>query len=213
MDIPQPPVSASGHDALFYCKAQLKERGWTDGAIKKFLGDADDTRPNPRYRNAAPTLLWEESKVKQAEASEAFQQWLTGSAQKRKKASVAQRERMAKAREETIALFAEQITKSTETALARFESIEKLERKAIQHWAANKESRQFEPVEIPSRANLDALTVSRWVENYVRHALTNYEGLLNELAGQIGRESAYFKMKECVSASVSAFYKKHSNPL
>lgn len=42
---------------------KLKERGWTDGMIRRFLGEPDATRPNPHYKCAAPMKLYELKRV------------------------------------------------------------------------------------------------------------------------------------------------------
>lgn len=36
----------------------LRERGWSPAMIRDLLGDADQTRPNPYSRKAAPMRLW-----------------------------------------------------------------------------------------------------------------------------------------------------------
>jgi len=52
----------------------LKERGWTDSLIKKFLSTPDKTEPNPRYKNAgAPMKLYQIKRVETIESSGEFQ--------------------------------------------------------------------------------------------------------------------------------------------
>src|SRR5690606_991259 len=36
----------------------LKARNWTEAAIKRFLGEPDDTKPNPHYKSGPPMRLW-----------------------------------------------------------------------------------------------------------------------------------------------------------
>ncbi len=38
-------------------KAGLKTRGWAEAGITKFLGEPDETTPNPRYASAAPMAV------------------------------------------------------------------------------------------------------------------------------------------------------------
>ena len=52
--------------------AALRERGWTDAMIRDYLGEPDATRPNPRYRSAAPMKLY---LAQRAEAAEASSEW------------------------------------------------------------------------------------------------------------------------------------------
>ena len=51
----------------------LKSRGWTDKTVHEFLGMADWTTDNPHYKNAAPMLLYDIHRVKQAEQDPWFQ--------------------------------------------------------------------------------------------------------------------------------------------
>jgi hypothetical protein len=52
---------------------KLRARGWTPALIAAFLGEADATRPNPRFRSAAPMRLYQEDRVIAAEVSAAWQ--------------------------------------------------------------------------------------------------------------------------------------------
>ncbi len=67
---------------------ELKERGWKNAAIKKFLGEPDKTKPNPKSQKAAPTKLYNFKRVKQAESSEAFINWRIKSGIKRLKRKI-----------------------------------------------------------------------------------------------------------------------------
>lgn len=57
-------------------KAGLKGLGWTEGAIKKFLGEPDDRVENPHYSNAAPMCLYYIARIEEAEDTPEFQKWL-----------------------------------------------------------------------------------------------------------------------------------------
>jgi hypothetical protein len=52
--------------------AGLRERGWTDGMIREYLGEPDDTRANPRYSSAAPMKLY---LAERADAAESSPEW------------------------------------------------------------------------------------------------------------------------------------------
>jgi len=51
----------------YITKPNLKNRGWTDAMVKKFLGAPDMTKPNPHYKSAAPMGLWLAKRVNQVE--------------------------------------------------------------------------------------------------------------------------------------------------
>ena len=48
----------TGQERPFLTKAGLKQRGWTDLSIKKFLGEPDRKKPNPYYKQAADMCLY-----------------------------------------------------------------------------------------------------------------------------------------------------------
>ena len=59
---------------------ELKGRhGWTDAAVKRFLGDADATRPNPMYRRGAPMRLYSTIRIEAAEKADGWPEWVAKS--------------------------------------------------------------------------------------------------------------------------------------
>jgi len=59
----------------FFSVSELKTRGWTATAIQRFLGDADEQRPNPQYPGAAPMRLYFTERVLETEATGDFRAW------------------------------------------------------------------------------------------------------------------------------------------
>jgi hypothetical protein len=59
-------------EAIQFTRTQLKERGWTEALVKKFLDPPDATRPNPHSKSAAPMRLYTASRV---EAAESCEEW------------------------------------------------------------------------------------------------------------------------------------------
>jgi hypothetical protein len=57
----------------------LKERGWTNAAVRRWLGQEDATLPNPYYRSAgAPMRLFVLRRVEAVEATPEFRAWFEG---------------------------------------------------------------------------------------------------------------------------------------
>ena len=54
---------------IYYRNSELKQRGWTDGLIKKFLPKPDETKTNPVIKSAAPMKLYKIKRVKGASIS------------------------------------------------------------------------------------------------------------------------------------------------
>ena len=48
----------------YYRSSELKQRGWTDGLIKKFLPKPDETKTNPVIKSAAPMKLYKIKRFK-----------------------------------------------------------------------------------------------------------------------------------------------------
>ena len=51
----------------------LIERGWTYGAIDRFLGNPDKLYKNPRHKH--PTYRYKYKRMTEAEETEEFQEW------------------------------------------------------------------------------------------------------------------------------------------
>jgi hypothetical protein len=58
----------------------LRERGWTDALIARFLPEPDLLAPNPHYRCGAPRKLYLIARVEAVEATDAFRIALAASA-------------------------------------------------------------------------------------------------------------------------------------
>lgn len=205
------PSAGTTTDHPFFTQSDLKDRGWTLSAITKFLGDPDKIKPNPMYRSAAPMKLWDKTRVEAVERSAEFMDWKVGSKARRQKASETMTAVMQAKRLETIQAFTEALRSEVDQALAwvkTVEDLENLEQQAIEHWYAHQMSRAVEGRgEFPEwPGQLDHDTRVRWVENYVRHALTNYEYLLCCSGGRVGRSEAYDAMKALVAVKVFHLY-------
>lgn len=67
-------------------KSELKERyGWTDAAIKKFLGAPDESKRNWLYPNGPKLALYARQRVLEAEAIPEWQEWLQGYEKRRER--------------------------------------------------------------------------------------------------------------------------------
>ena len=53
--------------------SKVRERGWTDSLIRRFLNPPDATAPNPMFRSAAPVRLYDLVRVLGVEASPGWQ--------------------------------------------------------------------------------------------------------------------------------------------
>jgi hypothetical protein len=196
-------------------QSTLKERGWTTKAIETFLGDPDKVAPNPRYKKAAPMRLWERTRVEAAEQSQPYIEWQAKTAQRRQKQSETMTKVMEVKRQETIDWVATEIQPQIDRALSQVtdgETLKHLEQEAVDSWYQLQLDRHKGYGDYPQKPNLDSLDLAtriRWVENYTRHQLTDYESLINQTYGEVGRQQAYDEMKRLVSDAVDAMYQTH----
>ena len=52
-----------------------RDRGWTDGAIKKYLGKPDYLTINPNYNNGPKMKMYSMKRIADAERKPDFQEW------------------------------------------------------------------------------------------------------------------------------------------
>jgi hypothetical protein len=172
----------------------LKERRWTEAGIKKFLGEPDATKPNPKYKSAAPMQLYHLDRVEAAEQTSEYLAWKAKSETRRKAASDAVSTKKA----------------SLHATIERWRpevpvlDVAKLRRKAIANYNSHREERAVSGVRerdwdwTPATESSDEAFLARITVNYVRHVLTPYDGLLAALSGKVGVKEA----KELVRARV-----------
>jgi len=75
-------------------KSELKERGWTDGAIKKYLGEPDKTSPNPYSKKASELKLFSRDRVEEIENSKEWQDWYRKITEKRERRKYLNKQRI-----------------------------------------------------------------------------------------------------------------------
>lgn len=176
-----------------YSVPELKVRGWTDTAIKRFLPDEpDDTRDNPKYPNAgAPMKLWLRSRVHRVERTKGFLAWREGVARRKQAAqkAVATRENnMVRQMEEA------------EITIVRGRTRDEIYKLALTTRGGNY---QGEPGPF--------VWSNRTARNCIRHNLTNYESLWRLCnRGKTG-ELAYDILRDRVDALIDEVYPEYAS--
>jgi hypothetical protein len=144
--------------------SQLAARGWTPAMIRDFLGRPDRTEFVPRFRHAAPTLLFAATRVQAAERSAKF-------IQRRELAS--RRSTAAKAAAHRRRLDMLRLMSADEVPIPRLEP-HVLAARAVRH-------------RDPRARESDGNTLDRWKVDYLRQQLTRYDPMLEGLFGRVGR--------------------------
>ena len=156
--------------------AGLKRSGWTDGLIRKLLGEPDRTARNPKFRRAAPMRLYRISRVKEAEGRPEFAN--KASSEPRRAAAA----KAVRTKTEKIRLWASTIPidcnfpASVDTAIRRG--------RATAHLLSD-----------PSDG--------RAAVNYLRHECTTYDAHLAESFGAVGTSLAHAIIKNRILERIS----------
>ncbi|MBS4727037.1 hypothetical protein MSM1_01175 [Mycobacterium sp. SM1] len=96
-------MSAAAEKIARVMLSTLKQRGWTDGAVRWFLGEPHALVMNPNYRSGPRMRLYDLPPVEATERSERWRAWFDKTRVLRAKASAQQSERMNAARGELAA--------------------------------------------------------------------------------------------------------------
>lgn len=177
----------------FFSVACLKERGWTDSSIAKFLGAPDKTKDNPYYRRGAPMRMYDPERVKQAESTVEVQAFFISSQARRV------------VRREVTASQTEKLLQEIDTMEVRVICKERrvLLQMAIKSY--NDWHRMDEYGEIASKDSPSSF-LRRIEVNFVRHNLTLYDAAIDSAAGKVGVASAVHAIRKKVYDAIAAVY-------
>lgn len=182
---------------VYISTGKLKERKWTEGAIKKFLKEPDKMAQNPFYSKAPEMRLYLLERVEEAEKQQDFQDWLNKSKPGREKISQKSLETAEKRRKELfdyidkLNIFVQKMPEET------------LYKSAVKHY--NKlwfERGKDNSTDI--NASKDFL--NRIAVNMLRHKFSHYENELDNIFGKVGVDDAYILLKNKVLNKIAEIY-------
>jgi hypothetical protein len=174
-------------------KQKLKERGWTDSAIRKFLGEPDELKKNWLYSKAAPICLYSISKVEIIEKSDDFINWkikskIKGNAIKKSKKIIAQK------------IFILMKSWNPEIKILPLDEVKSLAIIAYNTFSVET-GRDFYADE-----NSDKRFLERIMVNYIRHNLTDYDYVLANTYRKIAKHDLIILAKSIVYDSIITNY-------
>ena len=170
---------------------ELKYRGWTDAAIRRFAPEPDDTRLNPFYKCAAPMKFYLIARVKRIEVRKSWIAWKAGSAVRKQSAAAAVSTKEQKLQEYVDAI--EIVVPEMGT--------DELKSHAIQHYNAWWTGTGKRAHDSDSSEFLDRISV-----NYLRHELTSYEEHLDKIAGKTGAYNARTDLRSAIYDAIGDAY-------
>lgn len=174
-------------------KQNLKERGWTDALIKKYLHEPDECRQNPAYKSAAPMCLFDEARMMRIERTAEFAEDMAKT-ERRRQATQKVAERRA---ERTLELL-DQI--SVEVPLIEWDV---LVRDACASYNYLERSIRDEFHASPSS---NPRFLERICVNFLRHECSQYEHELIKVAGRVGADDARSRIKKIVLDAIAGAY-------
>ena len=210
-------------DCNYLSKTVIKRLGFTEKMIVDKLGPHERTRENPKYRSAAPMLLWDAERVGRVmdEMADALiseydialdgtpecrevaraEAWSRFVESRRRVRCAAARRSVETKRAQTMALVDKQIARiRVRKVRATYDQM--LDR-GVRNWQDLQCARgRFEC----DGWNADIATKERWAVNYVRHCLTDYDDELFEQSGRVGVSEAYLRYRKGVFVAISEAY-------
>ncbi len=173
-------------------RSQLRERGWTEAAIRDFAGEPDEILPNPFYRSGAPMQLYDLKRIKRKERTKGFRAWQEKSKARRAAAQgVADRKR-----EETL-----QKVETLEIKVVKYAG-GRLLRKSIEHY---NNRRRWDDESFASEDDSPEF-LQRIQVNYIRHQLTNYDREIEALFKRIGKQDAITALRLRIYTQIGKVY-------
>jgi hypothetical protein len=170
-------------------KAAIKERGWTDAAIKRFLGEPEETRKNSHYRSGPPMQLWRVETVDEAEQKTEFTAWKAKHDCRReglKQRAIEQHQQRRSLLMEWVDSLAIEVPNYAEDQLFEF---------AVANYN-----------NLWSDRKLDSEFLHRITINALLHALSDYEYHLARVEGLTGASEARNKLKRKILTSIHKTY-------
>lgn len=183
-------------------KSGLKsEFGFTQKLIDDFLPEPQK-KTNPVFKSRSPMLVWKRDDVLAVMETPEFQEAYERTKRRRESAEKGNDKKRAK----TAELFDKAIAKISVKVIPA----ERLPRLAVESY----DERQSSIHEIYRKANeddVDSATLSRWVVNYIRHNLTNYDYALYAGKGHVGIHQEYQRYREAVLDKIAEAYPQYAD--
>lgn len=169
--------------------AALTERGWTKTLVDRLLGQPDELKRNPIYRNAAPMRLYHIDRVQQVEASIEF---ITAkaAAAKRKSAAIY----AAQMRQIAVMTLIEMIPLPVKVL-----PLDKVRRSAIEAY----NSRNLEST---IGTDTPEHVIRRIMVNFIRHSLAHYDELLASVTGFPGVDAVRQRIRVRTLEAIAKAY-------
>lgn len=178
--------------------SDLKKRGWTNTVIQDMQLQPDKLVKNPRFSKAAPMKLYLISQVQKCEETDEFAAIMNKSKRRKVGASKAVETKIKK-------LFAYVDNIEIKVQFLSEPSLTENAIRAYNTWQNNRPSvinGNNEAFHATSVSDSDFLARIR--VNYIRHNLTNYDKILDDIKGKTGITEVYPELKKRVQERIKS---------
>ncbi|MBR2588675.1 MAG: hypothetical protein IKD77_05695 [Bacilli bacterium] len=178
----------------------IKKRGWTKNMVGKLTGNLEvKLVDNPHYKCASPMRLLLLKDIKRIERTKKFKE-LKEKAERRKpsaKKAVETKIKNTLGMADTFSIVVERIDLDTliKNTLA-----------AKQYWYDFNSNWNYMKFDYRDAYSAPKENVNRWMVNYIRHNLSNYDEELESLKGKIGKLQGYWYYKEKLANEMKKVY-------
>lgn len=178
-------------------QTSILELGFTKSMISALL-PAPILKRNPHYASAAPMKLWKESDVHAVMETEAFRQALEKSLRRKKssKKAVATKRKNAE-------VILNEIIETLVVVRLDLPELKDLALRAKQDW--------YDLHGGDFIVNPDAETMKRWMVNFIRHRLCQYDSGLMGIFGKVGKQELHQRLKVETLKKISEVYPELSD--
>ena len=196
---------AISDDPVLVNQTTLLQWGWTKSLIDKLL-PPPQLSCNPRYKCAAPMKQWDSDEVRRLMGTPEFLDAQKGRAARRAGAQKAVETK----RDKLMAQVAEKIKEirvdaSYSDAQLREDAID--DRQAWYDYIAAERGMWNDSY----AGDADESTIRRWVVNFIRHSLTDYDEDLYGMAGKVGCHEGYVLYRNAVLDKIAETYPQYKD--
>lgn len=161
---------------------EVRKKGFTDRLIRMLLPEPERVR-NPMYASSPPMKLFREEDVLRAMQTKEFLE----AQEKRQARKEAARKATLTRKQHLLDAVNESLSKLQIKQLP-FEEVKRRALREKQEW--NMWCGSFETVPMDG-SSVNKKTLDRWCVNYIRHQLTVYDEVLEQLERKTGKQEAY----------------------
>lgn len=172
----------------------VKSYGFTDKLIRELLPEPE-LAVNPHYRSGPKMKLWDASIVESAMKTETFVKEMEKRNKRKESAKKAVQTKTSK-----LQLQVDEFIKSVRISRIPVEKIRMAAIRDKQRWY------DLNGIYDKFAEYADDATVKRWMVNYIRHNMVEYDQEIDDMKGKTGKSLLYFELHNGVLHKISEVY-------